>query len=388
MRSGWIWLMPALLASASGAQTGTGMTHEGKYWVVTSSGTAGVEGCDRLQVTTRGAVTVEGESRKDIQYTLKGRTRVQDAAKARTLLGMIQVKTAWRGETMTLEVTLPPTWAVSADLKLRVPRDLRQTFLASQGEMIEALDLDGALGADSGGGRLHVDRIGGDVTLKTDGGQIRLGSVGGNVVCFSGGGPIIADTIGGKAGLDTEGGEIIVKVAKGLVRASTGGGNIRIDRAERGVTATARAGLIDIIHAGGPVIARTGTGAIKIRSASDVQCQAGTGAIQLQAVYGGVRAATLSGSILAEFGPKPLRDSVLSTGAGDITVYLPSNVAVTVEATSADPGGSRIVSDFAEIRPRPGRYNARYEAQGAINGGGPLLRLAASGGRVYLRRQK
>ena len=112
------------------------------------------------------------------------------------------------------------------------------------------------------------------------------------------------------------------------------------------------------------------------------------GAIQLRAVYGGVSASTRSGSIVAELSGRPLQDSMLSTGAGDITVLIPSNLAVTVEAMSAYPGKRRIVSDFAEIRPRVGSDGMQSEAAGAINGGGPVLRLAASGGTIYLRREK
>jgi hypothetical protein len=67
-------------------------------------------------------------------------------------------------------------------------------------------------------------------------------------------------------------------------------------------------------------------------------------------------------------------------------VFIPSNLAVTVQAISASPGGRRIVSDFAEIRTRAGG-GIRAEAEGSLNGGGPLLRLTALGGNIYLQRQ-
>lgn len=388
MRTGWRWLVPAVMVAGCAAQTDSPVVREGKYWVQTASGSALLPGAGVLQVSTHGAVSLQGEARTNVGYVLKKRTRIKDPARARALLGAIAVKISKRSEGMLLEVSLPPSWETSADLQLRVPRGLRETILESQGESIEALDLDGALRADSRGGRLQVDRIRGDVTVRTGGGPVRLGKVGGNVLCFSGGGSITADTIGGEAGLNTEGGEINVKVAKGLVRASTRGGNIRVERAERGVTAEARAGLIDVIRAGGPVIAQTGAGAIRIRSSGNVQCQVETGPVQLYAVYGGLRVATRAGSILAELGGRPLQDSSLSTGSGDITVLIPSNLAVTVQAISAYPGGHRIISDFTEIRPRLAQGEAETEALGTINGGGPLLRLTASGGTIYLRRQR
>jgi hypothetical protein len=361
------------------------VVREGKYWVQTATGSAITSGLETLRVSTHGAVLLQGEARKDIGYVLKKKARAADRAEARALLAKVAVKTIRKRGATVLEVVQPPGWTTWAAFEVRVPRGLRETILESQGESIEAYDLDGALRADSRGGRLQVDRIGGGVTVRTGGGQVRLGKVGGKVLCFSGGGSITADTIGGEAGLNTEGGEILVKLAKGLVRASTGGGNIWIERADLGVNATARSGLIEVVHAGGPVIAQTGVGAIRIRSATNVQCEAGSGAIQLRAVSGGVSAATRSGSIVAALSGEPLQDSVLSTGAGDITVLIPSNLAVTVQAISAY---RRIVSDFSEIRPRLGPNEVQWEATGAINGGGPVLRLTAAGGTIYLRREK
>jgi hypothetical protein len=385
MKTGWLWFLFAAMAVApSEAQ----IVREGADWVQTATGSATLASGAVLKVSTRGAVLLQGEARQDIGYVLKKRVRAASLAGARALLDGVTLKATRRTGELALEVGLPAGGAASADLQLRVPRGLRETIVESQGESIQAYDLDGSLRADSRGGRLQADRIQGDVTVRTGGGMVRLGKVGGNVLCFSGGGTISADTIGGQAGLNTEGGEIYVRVARGLVRASTRGGNIRVERAERGVTASAQAGLIDVLEAGGPVIAETGAGSIRVRSANNVECQAGTGAVQLREVFGGLRVAMRSGSILAELAGKPLEDSTLSTGAGDITVLIPSNLAVTIQAINAFPGSRRIVSDFAEVRPRLAQAEAESEAQGAINGGGPLLRLTASGGSIYLRRQK
>ncbi len=198
-----------------------------------------------------------------------------------------------------------------------------------------------------------------------------------------------ADSIGGDAYLETGGGEVVVREAKGRVQAAaSGGGNIRIDHAARGAVLSTGGGIIDVSRAGGLVSANTGAGSIKVRSAASVDVASGSGQIQLQSVSGGMQAITAMGAIIVELGPgKQIQDSLLSTQAGDITVYIPSNVAVTVEAVNASPGGNRIVSDFSEVRPRLGRGNTRSEAQGAINGGGAILRLAAQGGTIYLRRR-
>ncbi len=381
------WLLTAAIATFCAAQTNSRLVREDGYWVQTVTGNALIAPSETLRVSTRGAVSLQGEARQDIAYALKKRAGVQSEAQARTLLENVSVRTERRGGELLLEVSLPADWTSSAGLQVRVPRKLRETILESQGDSIEAYDLEGTLRADSSGGHVNIDRVRGRVIVRTEGGQVRLGKIEGSVLCYSGGGQIVAGTILGEAGLNTEGGEIAVRLAKGPVRASTAGGNIRIEEASRGVTATAKAGLIEVARSAGPVVAQTDAGAIKIRSAANVQCQAGAGAIALESVYGALHASTRSGSIVADLAGEPLKNSTLTTGSGDITVFIPSNLAVTVQAISASPGGRRIVSDFEEIRSRT-HAGARAEAEGSLNGGGPLLRLTALAGNIYLHRQR
>jgi hypothetical protein len=127
-----------------------------------------------------------------------------------------------------------------------------------------------------------------------------------------------------------------------------------------------------------------------VNSAHGVRCESAGGAIRLRNVAGAVRAFASSGNILAELGgASGFANSVLSTNAGDITVFIPSNLALTIEATNESGGSGRIVSDFAQVRPRsapvPGGLVA---AEGALNGGGPVLRVNVMGGTIYLRQSK
>jgi DUF4097 and DUF4098 domain-containing protein YvlB len=382
-----IWIVPALAVAALAGEKQAVM-RENNYWVDTVTGSAPVT--NALRVTTLGAVTVEGGARGGVvTYSLKRRVKASGEDSARALLDKIAVKTFQKEGWTVLEVTVPVQTRGSTDLALHVPRGLRETALASSGGAIRATDLDGAFRADTRGGAVEVDRVQGAVTVRTGGGAVRAGRIGGPLECYSGGGAIVAETLGGEAGLNTGGGEIFVREAKARVRARTAGGNIRIERAVGGVQVAADAGLIDVLEAGGPVIAETGAGSIKIRSAANVQCESGAGTIHIQALSGMLRATTKAGSIVADLGGAArLQDSALSTTAGDITVLIPSNLAVTVEAINSTPGAHRIVSDFQEIRPRSEQGNSRSEAGGAIHGGGPVLRLAAQGGTIYLRRQK
>jgi hypothetical protein len=77
-----------------------------------------------------------------------------------------------------------------------------------------------------------------------------------------------------------------------------------------------------------------------------------------------------------------IEDSFLITEIGDITILIPSNLGMRILAQIES--GGRIVSDFPDVRERKGA--ARVVAEGAINGGGPLLRLTCSNGTIYIRR--
>jgi hypothetical protein len=106
-------------------------------------------------------------------------------------------------------------------------------------------------------------------------------------------------------------------------------------------------------RAGGAVRANTGAGSVKVRSAASVDVVSGSGQIQLQSVSGGIQAATAMGGIIVELAGKQVQDSLLSTQSGDITVYIPSNAAVTVEAVNASRKNGRTErSSQATSRPR------------------------------------
>jgi hypothetical protein len=381
-------LAPALVAAGYG-QTESAITREGRSWVQTLTGSVALEGAARLRVSTRGALKLQGEERGDVAYTLKKRVRVSSESGARQELGRMGVKTSRQSGWTTLAATFPSSNHASADLWLKVPRKLLEVELDSEGGAVDAFDLDGALRAETGGGLIQIDRVQGELTIRTGGGDVHLGKIGRGVRCSSGGGSITAESIGGEAGFTTGGGEIYLREVQGAVRASTGGGNIRIERAGGAVTAATGGGLIEVAQAGGLVAAETGAGSIRVRLAKGVRCESGSGSIQLQAVFGSLRAATGMGSIIAELvAGKPLEDSVLSTASGDITVVIPSNFMVTIQAISNPPGLQKIISDFPEIQAGVHSHGGRAEAQGALNGGGPLLRLTASDGTIYLRRQK
>jgi DUF4097 and DUF4098 domain-containing protein YvlB len=315
--------------------------------------------------------------------------KAKDDSHAAALLNAVAVKIARQADLMRVTVSPSSERQPAPEFTLLAPRTIGLLHIETHGGNVDCVDLKGHVVAETGGGVVRVDRIGGDVKAVSGGGEIQLGNVNGTVKAVSDGGLIRLAAAGGDVWIESSGGEIFIGEARGPVHASTAGGNIHVMRASASVTAQTSGGVIEIQSASGRVDARTSGGKILIGSANGVYCESGAGGITLRGVSGPVRAMTMSGSIVAEMTAMALLDSTLSTGGGDITVLLPSNVAVTVKAHNETAGASaRIFSDFPEIRVTAEDAAALAVAEGAINGGGPLLRVSTARGSIYLKRQK
>src|ERR1700722_8745083 len=376
-------------ACAAAGQTESPITRDGGYWGRTIQGSGETGSLDKLRVETTGNVILRGAAVEQTSYTLTMRVRAGDAREAEALLGRFSVKTGTEGGWAFVKVTPPRLDSSGLELTVTGSRALRQVFAETRGGNVQASDWDGDFEARSAGGRIAVDRIRGRSELRTAGGNIEVGSVSGPVRCFSGGGVIRVDSAGAGVWLETAGGEIFVHRAEGPVQATTGGGNIRIERAASTVVARTAGGLIQVQQADGPVTAESSGGAIQVNSAKGVRCESAGGAIRVRNVAGAVHAFANSGSIMAELvAGRAMTDSILSTNAGDITVVVTSNLALTVRASNESGGSGRINSDFPQVRARVGGLPGMgpLVAEGALNGGGPLLRVNVTGGTIYLRR--
>jgi hypothetical protein len=126
---------------------------------------------------------------------------------------------------------------------------------------------------------------------------------------------------------------------------------------------------------------RNMAGPVQVWSSAGVRCDSGSGGIHVSNISGPMRVSTSMGSILANLLGSRLGDSYLATGNGDITVLIPSNVGVMVQAQD----NMRIVSEFRELMIR--RQGPQVIAEGPLNGGGPLLQISGMGGTIFLKRQ-
>jgi arginine repressor len=376
--AGW-WLLPAVLVGSASAQ----ITRVGRFWVETVTGSESVTPSGQLKVISRGPVMVTGSDGDQVHYTLIKKVKARDEADARRLLNQFVLRASRSGDVTTLNAAHGNG---TAELTIRAPRTLRLSEIDTHGGRVEVMDLDGSVETETGGGAIRLDRIGGDVSARTAGGEIKLGTVKGRARCSTAGGAIRAQNVGGELVCETAGGEIAIEEAGGPVRASTAGGSIRVARAGAAVTADTAGGSIDVGHASGMVKASTSGGSIDVGAATGVRCDSAGGGIRLSKVSGSVRASTAVGSIVAQLLAAGFSDGFLSTTAGDITVFIPSNLAVTIRAqnTAVAQGVRRIVSEFPEVNVR--LDGSLVVGEGALNGGGPLLRLAGSGGTIFIRR--
>ena len=380
-----------LLAQDSPFTRDAQVTRDGASWKRVYPGSFSGPIMRVVKVTTRGHVVIRPSTDDQINYTLTQRVRAKSEEEAHRLFGGVVSSMVPQRAGMTVITLLPMAKEnVEAQWEIRVPRRVAGVILDTQVGDVEAYDLDSSLHVDTQAGQIRCDRIRGSIEAKTGGGEIRLGKIGGAVQCTSAAGSIFVESTGGEANCQTVGGEIQIHEANGGVTLSTEGGNIQVDRSGGSVQAHTGAGIIQVAQAGGMVFADTRGGSIEVGSARGIQCQSAAGTIRVKTSTGPLRVQTALCSILAELlSGARLEDSSLVAGSGDITVLIPSNLALSVLARNESGANPRIVSDFSEVRSKSiGFSRPPVVFEGAINGGGPLLSINTAGGIIYVRKLK
>lgn len=363
------------------------LAREGTFWVEAVTGHVASTRLESFRIETRGSVRVRGIPAGPVRYSLVKRVKAKTELEARRLLDQYRVRVLNESGLAILQISHGGENEQAAELTAEIPRGLKDVIITTHGGAVEATDLDGALRAETGGGRMRLDRLGGRVTALTAGGEISLGEIRGAIRCQSAGGTITARAIGGEAFLETGGGEIVVGEARGTIHASTAGGGIRIDRAGGPVEAATAGGALEIGRVRGAVTAKNLGGPIRVAEADGVSAETAGGAIRLERVSGSLRASTLVGSIFANLArTRAIHDSILETGGGDITVIIPVNFALTIRAENSSSAPMRkIVSDFPEIMVKT--MGPMVVGEGKIHGGGSLLRLLGTGGTIFIKKQ-
>lgn len=386
----------------------------------------------RYNVTAEADARESGAEKFLNEFTLAARAVPSGAV----MVGHVPWK-AFRGQIwVNYEIHLPRRFHVDA---------------STQAGNIELQDIDGRVLLVTAGGNITAGNIGVDdgrtprpagwtsgeaplARLETQGGHIVVGDVAGDLRATTAGGHITTGNIDGDAVLRTGGGHIHTGRVSGVAQLDTGGGNIHVADANSTVTASTVGGQIDFGDAEGTIHAQTGGGAVRIeRVSGPTQVESAGGAIFLRRVEGPLHATTATGNITAWFidsnapraipppdGTAPAVASVapatpahpvaappapfalafprirqlsggsqLESGQGDIIVYIPRELAVTIEANIEQGAEHRITADPA----LPLKISYDDSASGgrtvhgecSVNGGGEVLRLKAVSGNIILK---
>jgi DUF4097 and DUF4098 domain-containing protein YvlB len=390
VRLSFVLVLLAPLAMAQDAR----ISREGGAWGQEITGTLAAVKNLRVKLDM-GSVVVHGGQQQGINYVVHTRAYTSSEEDARRQFGNYKISAYVRGDT---------AWIVgdwqgghprkfSGEFAINVPREIGLVKVETAGGNVDTTGIAGRVEAESGGGSIHLDDIGGGVAAETGGGSVDVGAVSGDIALHTGGGSIEVHHANGKLVVSTGGGSVEIMSATQAASIETGGGGIEVHQCSGKVKASTGGGSIDLGDIGGGAEIDTGGGSIHLTSArGHVEAHTGGGGIELFGVPS-ARADTGAGGItvkLVKTGAEPA-NSMLETSAGDITVYIASDVNISVRASVDLGSGHHITSDFPDIHiaSEGDKWGPRtLSAEGKLNGGGPVLKVRTTTGDICFRRAK
>lgn len=351
-----------------------------------------VPGASALHVKIEGgSIRLEGYSGNRISYQVLS-VPSKTLNRSQPEVSLYKVATYKRGDTSWLVATrqkdqLSPK---SIELVVRVPRQIHSVSLDTSGGDVSVQGVSGRVDVSTGGGHLQINDVNGVVSaetggqdidvgtvesngrFRTAGGQISVAYIKGDLDAFTGGGTISLGTGLRNAVLESAAGDVRVTFCGGTLKAQSGGGNLVLG------------------DVAGPADIRTNGGNLRLRSAKGfVRAHTSAGNIELDGVPG-ADATSGAGSIVAKLtaSDRPRRNSVLETSTGDITIFLPADLPITVRASVDFGAGHTINSEIPGLRIASAgdRLNSSIFAKGNLNGGGPVLDLHTGNGNITVKK--
>ncbi|MGH9601180.1 MAG: DUF4097 family beta strand repeat-containing protein [Terriglobales bacterium] len=374
----------------------TRIYQEGNKWVEEITGTL-TPGKGFKLMTDLGGIEIEGTAQSNITYVVRKRAYKASEQEAKRILAAFQVRASRNAEAATLLGDWDDAYShkkLSVEFIVRLPRELQWVKAATEAGGVTVKNINGKVYAMTEGGGIWLDAITGPVAAETAGGGIDVGWLGSDATLQTAGGGVAVKSVKGKLVVETGGGGIAIGSAAGAVTVSTQGGGIAVDECGGNLHAETQGGGIAVGSASGAVVLNTQGGSIHLNGAKGrVQASTMGGGMKLLNLTHGVNAETMAGSIIAEFvgGQATFTPSSLETMQGDVIVYLPAGLGVNLEADIDAADGHAIRSDFPEVRITTdgGTMGPKQiYAVGAINGGGPLLKLHTTSGSIVIQRGK
>jgi DUF4097 and DUF4098 domain-containing protein YvlB len=275
-------------------------------------------------------------------------------------------------------------------VEVNIPKNYNLDVMTGGGN-IEAEDVNGFVTLATAGGNIVAGNIAGPAHLTTDGGHITVRNVAGELTAATGGGHITTGSIEGNATLHTGGGHIRVASVDGIARVSTGGGNVSVERSGSELLAETVGGQIEVGETAGLVRAKTGGGGIRVvRVSGPTDLETSGGSIYLTQVDSAVKATTGAGGITAWFVTPAKKPSQceLQSGDGDIVVYIPRQLPITIDAQVQSGDEHHVTFDpaFPMTISRGATSNGgeSVRAEGVLNGGGEVIHLRTVAGNIHV----
>ena len=280
------------------------------------------------------------------------------------------------------------------EIEISVPRRFTLDIGTGGGDVTVQGDLEGLLEVSTSGGDIDFNDVQGEVRVTTHGGDVDGGDVSGDSEVRSHGGDISLGNVGGKLDVTTHGGDIELREVGGDLRAKTLGGDIDATRVGGLADLTTQGGDINLDSVAAEATLRTAGGDISMRTAEGpVTAQTAGGDVEFRLVRGWINAVTAGGDIEVELIPAGSQGSTLESRGGDVTLILPADARVTVEARVRIRGfwkGKKddygIESDFAtsQYDERETEITGTYQ----INGGGPVVQIETVNGMIRLLKAR
>jgi len=281
--------------------------------------------------------------------------------------------------------------SVGVEFDIKLPTRFNLDVETQGGDIDLEAPLQGEARLTTAGGDIHAADISGPIQVETAGGSISLGNLGARAEVRTAGGNIQIGEVRGDATIETSGGEIQVGQVDGALRAETAGGDIVIAGAAGEVMAQTAGGQIQVGPTRGRVRAETAGGSIRLQGArGQVVAETTGGSIDLLQLGASVRANTSAGRILAEFdaNTRTFVASQLETSMGDVLVYLPAGLPLTIDAAIDAAAGHHIVTDFplSILGDKEDFSERTIRGHGTLNGGGEVLRIRTVAGNIEIRK--
>jgi Putative adhesin len=177
---------------------------------------------------------------------------------------------------------------------------------------------------------------------------------------------------------NTGSGDLQIGGIEGVVNAHSGSGEIKAENIGSDSVLEAGSGSIHASKLHGPANVQTGSGTLDIdlTGAGDVKAHTGSGSIHINGINGALRAGTGSGSIEAT--GSPTSEWRLETGSGSIRLNLGSSAKFNLNAET----GSGTVHIEQPILMQGSL--SKHHVSGAVNGGGPTIRVTTGSGDVSI----